>query len=140
MLPRISSGLTVRQHQRATIDLRAEFEISERCRDQVRFNPSAQGGKPWLLTGSALDVSPGGLGVRSFLFVPRQCVGTIRLLAPSDRREVVFAQHAIVRRAKLLPGDQSYLLGPAFPEPGPEIAEQVSSLVEVSRTAGGGHA
>lgn len=123
-----TSGLTVRQHERATLGLRAEFEVADHHRDQVRFNPATSGTGAFVVMATALDVSPGGIGLRSPLFVPRNCEGVVRVLAPGTGNDIIFEHDVKVRRARLDGSDEGYFLGTAFLKASPDIGERVAAL------------
>ena len=64
-------GLSVRQHEREKIRLPIEFIVCDEHREQVRFSSSSSAGRPHVIKGMVTDISRGGLGFDSYLFLPR---------------------------------------------------------------------
>lgn len=133
------SGLTVRQHERATVELSVEFVVGPRHRDQVRFSPMCSAAEPHATRGKAIDVSTGGMGLLCPQFVPRMCEGTVRVYDPwpvgtaadgSPVHEVIFEHLAKVRRVTMASHEPSYALGIAFIDPAPDIDARIAQLME----------
>lgn len=127
-----STGLTTRQHERASIELDAEFIVGEKHSGQVRFSPSSSAQNKQTARGVASDVSPGGMGLHLQQFLPRGCEGTVRIYGRpggnSVWREVIFEQQVVVRRVFLESHEPQYRIGMSFADPGPGLAEQVGGL------------
>lgn len=117
------SGLTTRQFERAEVDLDVEFAIASEHHAQVHFSANSSAPGADVVRGRATDISPGGIGVRSPLFVPRMCEGTIRVFGPSangggvESRRVIFEHAAKIRRVYMDNADKQYALGVAFIQP-----------------------
>jgi c-di-GMP-binding flagellar brake protein YcgR len=133
------SGLTVRQHERESIELAVEFVIGEQAREQVRFSAMSAAAEPYTTRGQAIDVSSGGMGLICRQFVPRMCEGTVRVFDPipagtgSDGtpiHEVMFEHAGQVRRVSMASHEPTYALGIAFIDPEPNIEERVARLLE----------
>jgi c-di-GMP-binding flagellar brake protein YcgR len=135
------SGLTIRQHERETLSLRAEFVVAEAHREQVRFSSMSNAAEPHVTRGSATDISSGGLGLLCPQFVPRMCEGRVRIYHPkpvgtakdgSPIHEVCFEHSVKVRRVILSSHDPEYALGMAFIDPAPDIEQQVTTLLALA--------
>ncbi|MCA9297046.1 MAG: hypothetical protein KC983_11025 [Phycisphaerales bacterium] len=130
-----STGLTIRQHERAAIELDAEFIVGEAHSAQVRFSSSSSAVNKSTVRGIASDVSPGGMGLLLQQFLPRGCEGTIRIYqkaAATDVdaawRDVVFEHQVVVRRVFLDSHKPTYSIGMSFADPGPGLLKQVEAL------------
>ncbi len=130
-----TTGLTIRQHERAAIELDAEFIVGETHSAQVRFSPSSSAVNKATVRGIASDVSPGGMGLSLEQFLPRGCEGTVRIYrkVPATDvegawRDVVFEHAVVVRRVFLASHDPSYSIGMSFADPGPGLPKQVEEL------------
>jgi c-di-GMP-binding flagellar brake protein YcgR len=139
-MPEIS-GLTVRQHARKDFDLAIEFIIGEQHQEQVRFSPMSTAKDQHALRGRAIDISTGGMGWVCDHFVPRMCVGTVRVFDPrpvgakpdgTPIHDVAFEHHCVIRRVTMVSHDPSYSIGVAFVEPDPNIGGRVEKLRELS--------
>jgi c-di-GMP-binding flagellar brake protein YcgR len=133
------SGLTVRQHERAEIELSVEFVVRQRHREQVRFSPISNAAEPYVTRGKAIDLSSGGMGLICRQFVPRMCDGTVRVFDPipvgkaSDGtpiHEVIFEHAVKVRRVSMASHEPTYALGIAFVDPEPDIEARVERLMK----------
>jgi hypothetical protein len=132
------SGLTLRQHQREEIGLRADFVVAEKHRSQVRFSSASSAPEPHVTTGRALDVSSGGMGIACPQFLPRMCEGRVRVYGPqpigtahdgSPIHEVIFEHDVKVRRVTMRSHEPSYALGLAFIDPAPDIDARVQEML-----------
>ncbi len=138
------SGLTIRQHERETLALRAEFVVADTHRAQVRFASMSGAAEPHVTRGTASDISTGGMGLICPQFVPRMCEGTIRIYHPrpvstaSDGTpvyDVCFEHRAKVRRVTLNSHDPTYALGTAFVDPEPDIETRVADVLKLAAEA-----
>ncbi len=135
------SGLTIRQHEREAIALRAEFVVAPTHGDQVRFTPMSGAAEAHVTRGTATDVSSGGVGLVCSQFVPRMGEGTVRIYDPtptgtagdgSPIYEIRF-QHAVkVRRVSLASHDPTFAIGVAFIDAPPDIEQRVAELLEMA--------
>ncbi len=120
-----TSGLTVRQHERAGIQVPMEFHLCNEHAAQVRL--SAQSGAPdhHVLAAVAVDISPGGMGMECRHFLPRMCEGTIRVTSGG---RTVLEQLAKVRRVYLTGREPKYQIGLSFIDPPEDIERIVRDL------------
>jgi len=121
-----TSGLTVRQHERAGIQVPVEFVIAQPHSAQVRFSPHSNAADADTVVATAVDVSPGGLGMESRQFLPRMCEGMIRI---SIAGELVLEQAAKVRRVYLCGREPKYMIGLAFMHPPADIEAQIAAII-----------
>ena len=133
------SGLRVRQHKRSDIDLPVEFVVAERDRPQVRFSASSPAESESVIRGISIDISPGGMGFNSEVYLPRGCEGSLRVLdpLPTGQRpdgttlyEVFFSQRVKVRRVRMIEGG-AFFIGVSFAEPeqvDPDITNRMMLL------------
>jgi c-di-GMP-binding flagellar brake protein YcgR len=130
-----TTGLTIRQHERASIELDAEFIVGAAHSAQVRFSSSSSAVNKATVRGIASDISPGGMGLLLEQFLPRGCEGTIRIYRKTAAtevdaawRDVVFEHPVVVRRIFLGTHDPTYRIGMSFADPGPGLPQQVEAL------------
>ncbi len=134
-----TSGLTVRQHKRSNIALDIEFVIADEHGEQVRFSGSSHSVDAQTVRGTALDISPGGMGLSFRHFVPRMCEGAVRVFGPdpvgtasdgSPIHDVIFEHDVKVRRVYLTSHTPTYAVGVSFIDPEPGLETRVGALLE----------
>ena len=89
------------------------------------------------ITGLAVDISAGGMGLITDHYVPRMCEGIVRVLGPiSDvplqdpaLRDIVFEHQVKVRRTSMASHKPAYSIGVSFLEPQADLAERIKSLM-----------
>jgi len=120
-------GLTFRRFERRRLELCARVTVDAASSAQVRL--SAQTGlKEQGLSAVVVDVSEGGLGVRTGLFLPRKAVLHVSIFDGPDGN-VIFEETVRVQRVSMLDRAASYLLGTAFVERGPDLLRRVNELL-----------
>lgn len=138
------SGLTVRQHERESIELEAEFVIADELRPQIRFTPASQAKGQYVLRGSLRDLSTGGMGLTFEQFLPRMTEGTVRVFSPTPAGrsadgtplfEVIFEHVVKVRRSYMSSHQPTYGVGVSFIDPGPDLEERVEEVLMLVRRA-----
>ncbi len=131
------TGLTVRQHEREDVELNVEFAVTKEHREQVRFSSMSTAVKSHVTRGVAVDLSSGGMGLICRQFVPRMCVGSVRVFDPnpvgtagdgSPIHEVIFEHRVKVRRVIMETHDPTYAIGVAFVDPEPDIEQRIERL------------
>jgi c-di-GMP-binding flagellar brake protein YcgR len=103
-------AIHARQHERHEISLEARIEPHDTHAEQYRLAvPDAQSGL------SVTDVSAGGLGLSSGIFVPKRMKVIIHVAAGKDgvANEVIRVR-AIVRRCDMVDHKPTYLIGLQF--------------------------
>ena len=136
------SGLRVRQHHRREIELPVEFVVDEEHHTQLRFSAQSDAVDAHTVRGTSVDISPGGMGFTCRQFIPRMCVGLIRVFDPtpvgtrgdgSPILEVAFEQRVKVRRVQMTSHEPTYFIGVSFADPDsvdPDIGNRMMLLKE----------
>ena len=134
-------GLSVRQHEREKIRLPIEFIVCDEHREQVRFSSSSSAGRPHVIKGMVTDISRGGLGFDSYLFLPRMCEGKVRIfdrattvsqIEPVPPRQPILETQVKIKRVLLQGQDPSYQIGIAFLNPPDNIEELIQNVFSAS--------
>ncbi|MCZ6835902.1 MAG: PilZ domain-containing protein [Planctomycetota bacterium] len=134
-----STGLTVRLHERERISLPVQFTVAEEHRTQVRFATTSNVTNRQTITGIAIDLSRGGLGIECGQFLPRLCEGKIRIFDASfsdaTPEALLQIEPAIefrvkVRRTILADHEPTYTIGLAFVNPTDDLRTKVDVLCE----------
>lgn len=137
------SGLTVRYYERREIDLPVEFIVSDEHRDQVRFSSGSATKGPHSVLATTIDISSGGLGIRTRQFIPRMCEGSLRILDPrpvgtrSDGtaiHQVAFEHYVKVRRVSMTSHEPAYFVGVSFIDPEPDLEARIAKLLDFVET------
>lgn len=121
-----TSGLTVRQHERAGIQVPVEFIVCNEHGVQVRFSPQSGTPDHHVVAGVAVDISSGGLGMECRNFVPRMTEGVVRITSAG---EIVFEQRAKVRRVYLVGREPKYQIGMAFLNPPDDLEQRINHVI-----------
>jgi hypothetical protein len=130
------SGLTVRQHEREGIEVPVEFTIDPDHSTQVCFSPSSCASGPQTFRCKGTDISSGGMGLQTRIFLPRGCEGTVRAFAPGSNQggdtggepELLLEHRVKIRRVTLVGRDPVYSIGCAFIDPTAELDRQINNL------------
>ena len=104
---------------------------------------------PFTLPGRLVDVSRGGVGISTALFVPRTCVGDLKIFFPDvigrGKEKLAFQHRVVVRRIRLVDHAPTYLLGMAFDQATPEtetgivaVMNEIETLAQHAGQDGGG--
>lgn len=129
-------NILVRQHERVTCELDAFARVEPGQGDQVVLSRSAATGgrSEGEIRVSVVDVSPGGLGVRSPIYLPR---GTkLRVIMSRSSPDAPDAHQIVVRvqRSAMIDRSPAYYLGGAFVQADPR---QIDALLDRARSEGG---
>ncbi|MHC5004922.1 MAG: hypothetical protein ACYTJ0_17580 [Planctomycetota bacterium] len=139
-----TSGLTVRQHERQSIDLRVEFAVLDQHRQQVSFSNASSALDSFVIRGRAVDISPGGMGLVFEQFVPKMCEGNVRVFAatPVGKTpdgapvfDVIFEHRVKIRRIYMASHEPAYAAGVSFVDAEPGLEELVEEVLLVGRRA-----
>ncbi len=93
--------------------MRAEISISPTQSSLVKF-ASAAGAREGWLEADVLDVSSGGLGLVTRLFIPRRALARVRLYTNDGGTESVLECQVRVQRVIMTDRRPAYLLGTSF--------------------------
>lgn len=135
-----SADLLVRQHERAACDLGAYVRVDTDPADQVVFSRSAApGGRgDSEIDVRIVDVSPGGLGLRSNVFVPRGTRLVARVVPAKDELQPTTDELQVrVQRCAMIDRTPAYYLGTAFVAPNPAA---LARLTQMAKSEGGSRA
>jgi hypothetical protein len=142
-----TSGLTVRQYERAGIELSVELVICDDHSRQVRFSPSAASAGQHAVRAIAKDISAGGMGLEGRHYLPRMTEGIVRVFDPSPTGiasdgtpilEIAFEHRVKVRRVWLTSREPTYATGIAFVNPAPDIDLVIARLLDRLQISRGG--
>ena len=137
-----TSGLTIRQHERKSLNLGAEFIVADELRTQVKFSASADTLNDATVRGCMLDISTGGMGLEINCFIPKLCSGTVRVYShtPSDCGslgepvyEPIFEHRVQIRRVYMASHDPTYVVGASFLDPEPDLSQRVEEVLIAAR-------
>lgn len=107
------SDLTVRRHERFECDLAAEMSVADPCAHQVRL--SKQVGRDGCISAAVIDYSAGGLGLRSGVLLPKQCLLRVVLFeGPVGGSQPAMEALVRVQRVRMLDRAPTFYLGCAF--------------------------
>ena len=147
------SGLTVRHFERRTIDFPAEFAVCEEHQGQVRFSPTSSAQDRHAIAVRCVDMSPGGVGMQSDIYLPRMCEGVLRVFDPTpvgtreDGTPIlnIALEHRVKIRRVYMTGEMpEYFVGTSFIDADSALQDCVERLVESLGTLpegeGDGHA
>lgn len=132
-----TTGLTIRQHNRESVELPVEFVVCDAHAAQVRLSSSSATTLEQSISGIAVDISAGGLGLITEQYVPRMCEGVVRILGPASvqsedsQRKAVFEHAVKVRRTSMDSHAPSYSIGVSFIQPDPDVGQQIERVVEM---------
>ncbi|MEL7473684.1 MAG: PilZ domain-containing protein [Planctomycetota bacterium] len=125
-----NGDITIRRHTRDEISLRGEFVISPEHAEQVILSRGSPYGAKGSIPVRIVDISVGGLGWRSDVFLPRRCRGEIRVIVGEhDADEVVFTHVVEVRRVRMSDETPMYNIGAAFADPDEQTTAHVNELI-----------
>lgn len=105
-----------RQFKRHETAYKARVEPHPECADQFRLSyPDVQAGL------DVIDVSAGGLGLRSPIFIPKNIRLILHVSGVGDAEDMAFSLlkiRAIVRRSEMVDHKPTYQVGLQFIDPG----------------------
>jgi hypothetical protein len=131
-MSRAPETLVVRQHERRQCAHRAYVRVES---EGVTLGEAFDRGGGWVPV-TVTDVSEGGLGIRTGVFLPKRCRVSIRL---EEEGAGVAGVRLVVRRAVMLDRGPTYYLGLSFGEErGAAVQGLVSSLMRGGEGAGSG--
>jgi hypothetical protein len=124
-------GLVIRRHRRHDIALDAEVSIAPEHAQAVRFAP-AVGGRRGQISTVLVDVSSGGLGVISTVFIPRGALAFIRVRNPAmpDAPPVLDAK-VRVQRVTMTDRRPGYLIGASFADTSADFVQQFERFMAI---------
>ena len=128
-----NEGRVVRQHERLNCALRAELRVSPEHAERVIVS-SAAGETNGSVPVTLIDLSNGGVGVKSKVFFPKQARMVLRIWAPGANGADRACEFAVrIQRVQMLDRTPVYYLGAAFSGEGTAHNEAVNSLMQSVR-------
>ncbi|MDX2115850.1 MAG: PilZ domain-containing protein [Planctomycetota bacterium] len=123
--------LVVREHERVRCSLRAVIEPAPEMRDLLRLARGVGNGSG-SVDAELTDCSGGGVGLRSPVYFPKQCVLMVRVPSPDGGAGGhVFEGRVRVQRATMIGREPAYDLGAAFADRPDE--RTLEALLKLSR-------
>ncbi|RMH14693.1 MAG: PilZ domain-containing protein [Planctomycetota bacterium] len=124
--------MIVRRYARQDLVLPAIVSVAPEHQSLVRFAPSACERDGWI-KATLTDISPGGLGLITEVFVPRMSILRVRVMELEGDRHVLDVK---VRTQRVMMTDRrpGYLLGAAFVD----LTDEQKTLVESITSLGAG--
>ncbi|MHC4991492.1 MAG: hypothetical protein ACYTGC_10970 [Planctomycetota bacterium] len=133
-----ASGLTVRQHERRSIERDVEVGICDEHQQQVRFSPASSAKGQTVVRGKVTDISPGGMGMTFSQFVPKMCEGQVRVFSPTPVGrgaddmpvyDTIFEHEVKIRRVYMISHEPTYAAGASFVDPEPDLSARVEEVL-----------
>lgn len=103
----------IRSHSRKHCEVAAELRIDDRDASAVVV-ASAQLTASGAIAVTVFDVSEGGLGLRTNVFLPKGCSVAVKVKCPQKGEGGVFERLAEVKRITMIDATPTYELGVAF--------------------------
>ncbi len=123
--------LTVRRHERLECEIAGRLRVASQSADAFRLSRSS--GQEWF-GATVVDVSDGGVGLRTATFVPKACWMEVALDGDSEARPVLVR----VQRVTMLDRTPLYYLGTSFSREEAEMASARSLIERVRECSDGG--
>lgn len=122
-------GLQVRHAQRHDAAFDATVRLAPEHAGFVRFSP-ASGAKDERIAVSVVDVSMGGLGFLSEVFLPRRALVIVRIADPRNEEAALLEARLRVQRVRMTDRRPGYLIGGSLDDGQSEIEEQLRRLLD----------
>lgn len=108
------SGLIVRRHERRDLVLPVSLSVAPEHQPMVRFAAGICERDGWI-RGTLTDLSPGGLGMMTHVFLPRMSILRVRVRELSDdESSPVLDVKVRVQRVVMTDRRPAYLVGTSF--------------------------
>jgi hypothetical protein len=119
--------LRVRQAQRHDVALRGRFAIAEAHASTIRLARTS-GLRDGVIEADVVDLSGGGLGLLSHVFVPKRAILTCKLFLPQSE-SLAFECEGTVTRVVMTDRRPMYLIGVTFREMSAAARDQLTKLL-----------
>ncbi|MEN0019490.1 MAG: hypothetical protein AAF747_01250 [Planctomycetota bacterium] len=125
------SPVIIRDARRFEIALRARFRINSAAAEAVRLTPSAGATSGWL-EAQTTDVSRGGIGLVTPLYLPRGCCIDVEVfhLHARDGDTPLVRTTVEVRRVQMTDSRPAYMIGTATVADDDTGEQQMRMLIE----------
>jgi hypothetical protein len=122
-----ADSLIVRQFERVRCALPAESSITtEHSKTVVLSAMAADGNGTFPVT--VVDISKGGLGLKSTVFIPKLARLSV-IIADPQGREAATLVNIRIQRVVMIDRTPTYELGGPFLDPTPQLASQIAALI-----------
>ncbi|MFZ4574870.1 MAG: PilZ domain-containing protein [Phycisphaerales bacterium] len=108
-----SPPIIIRQSARYDVVMRAQLSVSPEHAGIVRFS-GASGSRDGWIECDLIDISTGGVGLITRLFVPRRLVARVRIFTSEESTEPALECGIRVQRVIMTDRRPAYLLGTCF--------------------------
>ena len=129
------SQLVVRQHERHTCSLPAHGGVDIAQTEQVNLAVQIAGGASGDFACTLTDVSHGGLGLRTAVFVPKTTRVQLRVALADGGPPVEIALR--VMRVAMVDRTPTFYLGTSFVQPQSAIAAALTRLIVAAQSQAG---
>lgn len=102
----------------------ALLSVAPEHQSLVRFNPAICERDGWI-PATLADISPGGLGLMTKVFLPRMSIARVRVMRGQDERQVLDVKVRL-QRVTMTDRRPAYLLGTSFVD----LTEEQRSIVQ----------
>ena len=124
--------LVVRQYERHRCDIALRASVDGAHAEQVGIALQTAGIGPGEFAGTLTDVSQGGLGLRTQLFIPKSAKVYISI-ETADNGLPILATLKVMRVA-MIDRSPTYYLGTSFVEEGTALADVLARLVRAAQS------
>lgn len=119
------NDLTLRQHQRVRCAIACPLQIASEHTSLVQL-ATGSADATGTFEGTLVDLSRGGAGVRTNVFLPKQT----RVIARVPHAGGTLVMNLKVMRVQMVDKTPRYELGTALADVTPELVQQVGSVIE----------
>ena len=121
------SGLTVRRYERHEVGLRAVLSLTGSSCHAIRFSATSETDAQ-AIEATLVDIGDGGLGVRASVMLPRGATMRVKVERLDTPGSMLFDAEVRLQRIVMKGREPTYLLGMAFVNQTPNLAQQVADL------------
>jgi len=122
-------GLQIRHAQRHDAAFDATVRIAPEHAGLIRFSPMS-GAKDDAIPVSVVDVSMGGLGFLSEVFLPRKSTVVVRIEDPRGSGTALLEARLRVQRIRMTDRRPGYLIGAALEDDDPDTERQLTAMLD----------
>lgn len=131
-----NQAVTFRRHARDAVRLTGTFQVGSSHRAQVRITDLGGAATEEPIGISVVDVSTGGFGWESPVFLPRQCRGAISVYLDDDSEP--FEHEVEVRRVRMQSDGGRYAIGASLVDASEESTRPVVAFLNQRDADGAG--
>lgn len=127
-----NDNLVVRQYERVKCSLAAELTVATEHQGIITFAAAVTNGQSTLPV-TLVDISRGGIGLRSKVFLPKQSRLTVRIsdpASPAGGKSISLSCQCKVMRVIMIDRTPMYELGTSFVDPSPADLQIIGDLLK----------